>query len=211
MLNRRTDAQKGHFTSTKEYVMLKSEQRKSIGWMTLGLCMGLLVAVGVVIGSRVTLDPHGKEPLIELPERLLHASATHGSEEFAVATGPISDDSEGIFFLDYLTGELNCYVLYPRFNKFGAHFNTNVVEALGVKRQKSPKYVMVTGVAGFRGGSSLGKQPGNCVVYIADANTGTFACYGIPWNKSKENNGILQQEKLVFIAKGTARHLDIEE
>ncbi len=31
----------------------------------------------------------------------------------AIATGPIDDDSEGVFFLDYLTGDLQCWFYYP--------------------------------------------------------------------------------------------------
>ena len=130
--------------------MFKSEQRRSALWMSGGLAMGLLVGVGMVIGVFVATS--SSEPArIELPDKLLHASATHGSDEFAIATGAVSEDTEGIFFLDFLTGELSCFVLYPRQGVFGGQFKINVVDHLGIQRGKNPKYVIVTGVTEFRG------------------------------------------------------------
>ncbi len=41
-----------------------------------------------------------------MPETVLNASASHGGETFAMATGPVDADVEGLFMLDFLTGEL---------------------------------------------------------------------------------------------------------
>ena len=63
-------------------------------------------------------------------ERPVYASATHGSSKFAMATGQVGDDTEGIFMLDYLTGDLQCLVIYPRTGTFRARFVANVVRDL---------------------------------------------------------------------------------
>ena len=118
-----------------------------------GLGAGLLVGVGMMIGTMFAMSqatgPASTQRLSEnqivFPEKALLASATHGSEKFAMATGQVSDDSEGVFFLDYLTGELQCWVVYARTGKFGGLFKGNVLRDLKSGRGKEPKFLMVTG------------------------------------------------------------------
>ena len=59
-------------------------------------CLGL----GIVIGAVVAANLAGL-----WPQTPVHATATHGQENFAIATGPIGTDVEAVYILDYLTGE----------------------------------------------------------------------------------------------------------
>ena len=70
-----------------------------------GLLLGLAVAVGILLG-RPTANPW--------EEIRLKATASHGAASFAMATGPVDDAVEGLYCLDFVTGDLTCYVLNPR-------------------------------------------------------------------------------------------------
>ena len=116
----------------------------------------------------------------------------------------------GVFFLDYITGDLTCLVIYPRTGKFGAKYTVNVVADLGIEQGKTPKYVMVTGGADFRAQNTGNLRPGGCVVYVADANTGAFVAYGMPWNNAFANTGRPQGGTFSRLGTGKARELDLD-
>ncbi len=162
--------------------------------------LGLLAAaalMGYFLGNRGNTRP------VEMPVELLHASATHSSSSMAVATGKIDQDSEGIFFLDYLTGDLQCWVFYPRTGQFGAKFTTNVTAQL--PGGKNAEYIMVTGniVVPQAGGNA---RLANSLVYVVDSRAGLFAAYGVPWNRSMENSGQAQLGQLVPVGGGQIRN-----
>ncbi len=171
---------------------------------TAGIGMGLVMLLGMWLQSGFA--PRGSQ----LPAFPLHASGSASGQTMSMATG-IIEDSEGLFILDYLTGNLNCFVInWRQPNKFTARFATNVVQVLGVEQGKKPDYVMVTGTMDFRQGAALTK-PGGSIVYVADANTGNFAAWGVPWNRQLANTGTPQQGPLVLLDIGKARNLEIEQ
>jgi hypothetical protein len=175
-------------------------------WMLgLGFAMGLVFGVGILVGSQWTQN----SSKLELPETLLHATATHGSDSMAIATGPIDEGTEGFFVLDFLTGQLQCSVLNPRTGQLAGLYMHNVVKDLGVEQGKQPKYLMVTGAANFRyGGGSV--RPAESVVYVADANTGHYVAYMLPWNRNAAQYNAGQVNPMVPLGKGTARNIEIE-
>jgi hypothetical protein len=179
--------------------------------LAVGLSIGLLVGVGMMIGTLTTIY-HGPTSEIQVPETILHATASHSGETFAMATGLIDTDVEGLFTLDYLTGDLKCWVLNPRAPQVGwvGAFQHNVIADLGVQQGKDPSYVMVTGQANFqRGGAAT--SPASCAVYVADANTGNFAAYTIMWNRTLARAGTLQTGMFTPILSGKARTLEIRD
>lgn len=174
-----------------------------------GLISGLLVGFGMLVGALVATD-YLSSPRVQWPETSLQAVATHGTDSFAMATGPISDGVEGVFFLDFLTGELTCSVINPRTGQLGGLYRHRVIQDLGVEQGKKPSYLMVTGRANFR--SSVGNvRPADSVVYVADANTGRFAAYALPWNRSAAAYNFAQTNPMVLIGKGTARSYELRE
>ena len=74
-------------------------------WLAWGLVIGLIVGISL---SGV------------LPQTPVHAVATHGQDSFAIATGLVQDNTEAIYFLDYLTGDLRAAVLSSQTGK--VHF-----------------------------------------------------------------------------------------
>lgn len=179
-------------------------ERKPWFMLCAGLGLGLLVGVGMLVGALAANRQAARGSGSALPETLLHAMSTHGADNFAIATGPVEDDMEGLFTLDFLTGDLRCYVLNPRTGVWGAGYRYNVVQDLAVAQGKAPKFLMVTGVASFRGGG-VANNLGSSMVYVADANTGNFAVYGVPYDRTAAGRGGVQVFPLVRVAVGKAR------
>ncbi len=166
--------------------------------------------LGVVITAAMTVGGYfvgrASQPTAtswSIPGVTLDATATDSGDEFAIATGPISDEVEGLFVLDYATGLLQCHVLYPRAGQMGALLQANVKDSLpGDVAKGVSKYLMVTGHANFPGGAA---GPASTVVYVLDTVSGGFVCYGVPFNRSAMNSGTPLQLPLRVIASGTAR------
>ncbi|MBI2826906.1 MAG: hypothetical protein HYX69_19700 [Planctomycetia bacterium] len=145
--------------------MSPSWYRRPVVWLAAGVLIGI-VAAG--------FWPHAQ----------LHAVATDHTDNFTIATGPVDDELEAIFFLDFLTGTLKAAVISTSTGKFTALFETSVLNDLGITQGQNPRYLMITGVAGLRR-SGAGLQPGTSVVYVAEVGSGKVAAYAIPWNRGQ--------------------------
>ena len=167
-----------------------------------------ILGVGMVAGTFVTLAM--QEPASPLAELPLYATASDTGESMSMATGPIDEDMEGVFFLDFITGELACAVLNSRTAKLGGIFKTNVIRDLGIDEAKKPSYLMTTGGATFVGRTG-NQQPARCVLYVCDQNTGHFGAYSLTWNRTIAQKGGLQTGALLLLHKDKARALQNQE
>ncbi len=136
-----------------------SVQNNRGAWMVIGLLIGLFV--GAIA-----------------PNAPLHASATHGEESFAVATGEVEMGLEAVFFLDMVTGELTGFVINPNTRKFTTAYKHNVLADMG--QLNKPRFLMVTGTADLRQGAQAARI-GRSIVYVAEMNSGKFLAYAVPW------------------------------
>jgi hypothetical protein len=150
-----------------------------------GVCLAGGVAIGLAIGML-------------WPQTPLHAVATDRVDNFALATGPLDDDTEALFYLDFLSGELKATALSPITRKFFASYNANVVNDLGVDVRNNPQYLMVTGNSVFRRGAG-NVQPGNSVVYVAELTSGKVAAYAVPWSQVYATAGRPIHTKLILL------------
>jgi hypothetical protein len=180
-----------------------------------GLAMGLLVGVGMVFGAMFAIvaqlghasNEGGSRPLITLPETALHAVATDAGDTFSIATGPIDDEVEGLFTLDFLTGDLQCLVVNPRTAAWSV-FRYNVLADLGTRPGgKAAQLLMVTGMWSTRVLGAGATRPANSVVYVADAVSGNVGVYAVPWNRSIPATGRTQEGALVQVGLGKARNV----
>lgn len=171
-----------------------------------GLGLGLLVGIGMLFGA-LAATQFTSQPRLHLPETLLQAVATNSADTIAVATGEISEGVEGVFLLDFLTGELRCWVVNPRTYALGGMFRHNVMADLGAEQGKATKYLIVTGKANFRqtGGNV---QRTDSIVYVVNATTGAFAAYSMPWNRNAAAFGAAQAAPMVLIGTGGIRDLN---
>jgi len=141
------------------------------------------LAVGLGLGLLLTLLAVGV-----WPTRPIAAVATDRYETFAMATGPVDEEVEAVYFLDFLTGDLRAVVLGKQGNRFTAFYTYNVLNDLGVDPSKNPRFMMVTGMANPRRGAAR-MQPSLAVVYVAEITTGQVAAYAIPWSKGDHAAG----------------------
>ncbi len=187
------------------------QMRKQSTWMLLaGLAMGLLIGVGMMVGTLVAVRSAPSAGLT-LPETLLHATASHSGKSMAMATGLVDEEVEGLFILDYLTGDLQCYIINPRYpTQWSGLYKYNVLRDLGAEQGKEPNYVMVTGQTQFVRGTSAA-TPALCVVYVMDANSGNFAAYGLGWNRTAFRSPQVQTGTLTLLQAGKARTLEIRQ
>ena len=183
--------------------MFAGNSWKTAAGFAAGLTLGLAVMVGYMLGvSR-------NEPTVQFPTQL-KAMSGYGAENFGMVTGPIDEDNtEGVFLLDYTTGDLTCWVINPRTGNFGAGFKRNIVADLKVGKGK-PSFVMATGMVAFKGFSGA-QRPANCVVYVCDANTGRFGAYVIPWTPGAFAAGALQINEMKLLTAGEARGVEVRK
>lgn len=139
---------------------------------------GVSLLIGLLVGALLTAF---------WPQTPLHAVATDRVDTFAIATGPVEDEVEAIYFLDFLTGDLKAAVM-GRNEKFQALFVGNVMQDFGITPANNPKFLMVTGINTFRGGGG-NVQPASAVLYVAEITTGQCVVYGLPWPKGARAAG----------------------
>jgi hypothetical protein len=167
--------------------------------MLAGFMPGLALALGVAIGVGAVSKDSPVEGLAEeptfrgIPVRALGADS---GESYALSTGPVDGESEALYALDFLTGDLYAWVYYPRAGQFLAQYQYNVTADLASEAGKTPSYVMVTGQSDIRG--PAGQQAfANSILYIADSNTGKVAAYSIPWDRNLAAQAAPQQGAFV--------------
>jgi hypothetical protein len=117
----------------------------------------------------------------------VHAVATSEQDNFLLATGPLDGETEGVFFLDSLTGDLKGAVLSPQTGTFLSFYQRNVLDDLRVDGRRNPRFLMATGLADFRRGPDL-PQLGSTVIYVTDITTGRIAAYGVPWSTRRNTS-----------------------
>lgn len=174
-----------------------------------GLAAGILVAGAAVGGVLV-----GRSSVDGLPAPLaaarLNAVATSSGDTFSMCTGPIADGMEGVFFLDFLSGDLQCLVPNARTGSVGGAYKYNIMADLGIEAgaTKKPQFLMVTGLAQFRtGGGDI--KPADCILYVADAATGNWVAYSLPWSRTTAVSGAPQRGTLLKVGFGKARELEL--
>lgn len=178
-------------------------KRPAMAW-AIGLTMGLLIGAGAFFGTWAAFSSR-QQPDVVFPELPLHATASHGESSLTLATGDIDGEAEGLFVLDHLTGDLQCFVVNTRRVpwSFSGYYTANVLGDLKVAADKTPKFVMVTGAYQF--GAARGTaRPAGSLVYVADANSGNVVVYSLMWNSSMLASGAPQKGALtpILIASG---------
>jgi hypothetical protein len=166
--------------------MSKIQKIRRFSCFTLGFAVAIGLAIGLIMGG---LWPHTS----------LHAVATDRADTYAVATGPVDDEVEAIYFLDFLTGDLRAMVIGRQAGGFCGYYTFNVASHLGIDPAKNPRYMMVTGVSNLRRGGSR-SQLSRAVVYVAEVTSGKVGAYAIPWNPSMAAAGQTLTGNLIAVA-----------
>ncbi len=152
-----------------------------ISWLVGGLAVGLIVGLNV----------SGWWPQVPV-----HAVATHGQDNFAIATGVLDENVEGIFVLDAITGDLKGAAMNIQTRRFNTWYEYNVSRDLQTAGSKNPRYRMVTGMTNIRQVVAAG-QLGRTVIYVAEATSGQMMAYGVPWVTGRHSSPVLLRERFI--------------
>ena len=157
-----------------------------------------IMIVGMALGAVLTAGLHG---VTRLPQA--HAVATHGSDNFAIATGLVDEQVEALYFLDFLTGDLRAAIVNRRNGAFTGLFQHNILgDFAGVG--DPPRFLMVTGAADLPRGRGP-TQIGRSLIYVAEATTGQVAAYVLPFNSTLHAAGAPQTGTFIRVARGSFR------
>lgn len=160
-----------------------------------------LFVIGVMVGASVSKDA--------APMQLMANAAGRG-ENVSLATGPIANQNEGLYILDHLNGNLQCWVLNPRTNKVGGVYRTNVFEAMpNLKQGDDLDFVLTTGFFSFQGRGN--QRPAESVAYVAEGKSGTLVGFGFQYDKAAIQQGGVQEGILEVVCEGPIRDLQLRE
>lgn len=167
---------------------------------SIAIC-GALFAAGAWIGTRAADSPTATTVWRELlPVAYNSPDNAARGKNLSVATGWIDEDGEGVFVLDHLTGNLQCFVLNARSGTIGAVYRTNVLADLDTSDRTDADYVLVTGQFNFsRVGRTAQQQYAQCICYVGESNSGRFAGYSFAFNATAAARGEVQVGELARV------------
>ena len=125
------------------------------------------------------------------PHEPAFAATTDRDSKFAMTTCEVSDVSgvEGVFVLDFLTGQLQGGVLNGKAGKFQYTYNRNIAGDFNIDPNAEPHYAIVAGRANLTNTGRV--QPAQGVVYIAELSSGRVAAYMFPYSASNRASAMV--------------------
>lgn len=186
--------------------------KKTFTFKNLGMAAAFLVCLGLITGTSAywgtRLAQPEASPASELPLELQAATSAR-SDSLSMATGAIEGSVEGLWLLDHVTGNLQCWVLNARTGGVAAIFAANVGNDLGVNAGNA-ELMMVTGVFIYDGRRFGNSRPGQSICYVADAKTGNVVGYGFGFNNNLKKQGGVQAGQLQLVCSGKVRQQQVE-
>lgn len=141
--------------------MRKNPGESRFLWLIVGLVAGLGIA---------RFWPH--EPV--------KAATSDRTAKFGMMTTPTGFAGlEGVFVLDYLTGQMTGAVIDPKSGKFLISYSNNVAKDFGVDPKTTPQYAFVGGRASLAGKG--GVSPASSVIYVGELSSGMVIAYGMDY------------------------------
>lgn len=165
---------------------------------------------GTIFGIRY-LDSNDNFNLPNDTPIVLNADSAARGEQLSLATGSIDRDRgvEGLFVLDHLSGNIQCWVVNPRDGSIAGVFTGNVNRDLELGKAGDADFVMTCGsirVEGRRGN----EIPAGCICYVGDGNSGRVVGYSLLYDKQLVLNNGTQEGELQVIARGFAREANMK-
>lgn len=148
-------------TVTKDVLMTANHSDRRWFWISIGLAAGLAIAF---------VWPHEHSA----------AAVADRNDKFAMVTAQfdVTDFVEGVFVLDFLTGQLRGAVMDPRNGQFNAVYARNVAADFQVNPNEPGTYAIVSGRTNLP--RVQGISPATSSIYIAELNSGKVVCYSFP-------------------------------
>jgi len=151
----------------KEFPMRSTMGSNRVAWLACGLIAGLAIAY---------LCPH--EPA--------YAATADRDSQFMMVTCPvgnmaggITDPLDGVFILDFLTGQLKGAVLNRNKQAFAAFYVRDLAKDFGVAGDEDPHYCIVSGYSQMN--AQQGPAYASGVLFVGELTSGKVAAYAFPW------------------------------
>lgn len=143
------------------------------------------LAVGMVAGMALAaIWPH--EPAL--------ATNSDRDQEFALLTVPvgssaagITDPLDGVFVLDFLTGQLKGAVLNRAAAAFTSFYYIDLTKEFGIEPGQSARYAIASGYGQINNRSGVTFASGT--IYIGEYTTGKILAYSFPWKEGVTRPG----------------------
>ena len=168
--------------------------RRRTYWTMAIVTLSLGIAIGTLSGVAM-VGSHSEPSLSDflgLPENAIHATATHGVDNFAIATGMLDDQTEAIYFLDFVTGELKGAAISRQTNKFSALYKRDIMKDFekgeDPEKNKDPRFLLVTGLGSIQQRGGQGRV-GRSLIYVVEVNSGKVAAYATPSSRTTRATG----------------------
>ncbi|MGQ0635072.1 MAG: hypothetical protein ACT4QC_10705 [Planctomycetaceae bacterium] len=120
------------------------------------------------------------------PHEPAYANTVDRDKNFAIITVPvgmsaagINDPLEGVFVLDFLTGQLKGAVLNRQVGKFASFYVRDLSKDFSVDAATEPRFAIASGYAGLTGQRGMVYASG--IIYVAELTTGRIAAYAFPF------------------------------
>lgn len=189
------------------------KNQNSNAWLAVTIA-GVIVAMGcgfflgrstntatASLSEQAALQAQFEEMQKSLPLRLAADSAS-GGKTISMATGAITNEVDGLFILDHLTGTLQCWVLNTRTGNVGGIYAADVGVALGLDKG-DPDFVMTTG--GFYLRSTGAVKPANSICYVGEGKSGKVVGFSLAYDKAGIQAGAVQRGELNVVCSGPIR------
>jgi hypothetical protein len=120
-----------------------------------------------------------------------YATTADRDTQFMMVTIPvgtsaagINDPMDGVFILDFFTGQLRGAVLNRQTGQFVSYYLRNLAKdfELEANANAEPHYCMVTGYAQLP--SAGGATMASGVIYVGELTSGKVVAYGFPWKET---------------------------
>ncbi|HEX6984581.1 MAG TPA: hypothetical protein VF170_04355 [Planctomycetaceae bacterium] len=130
-------------------------------WISIGLAAGLAISF---------VWPHEDAA----------AAVADRNDKFAMVTAEfdVTNFVEGVFVLDFLTGQLRGSVMDPRNAKFSVLYARNIAADFAVNPNEPGTYAIVAGRTNLP--RVRGVSPATACIYVAELNSGKVVCYSFP-------------------------------
>lgn len=128
------------------------------------------------------------------PQEPMHAGTSDRDDKFGMLAIPVKDlqlagvrdHLEGVFVLDFLTGQIKGAVL-GRNGKFSHFYFRNIAADFQIDPTATPHFAFVQGTAQLPSTGRATMATG--VIYIGELTSGKVAAYGFPYNDTAKPVG----------------------
>jgi hypothetical protein len=138
-----------------------------------------VLAAGILVGLAIACLVRHEPAYATTSDRATHFSMM--TVPVTDATKGIVDPLDGVFVLDFATGQLKGAVVNRQIGKFAAFYVRDLAKDFNVKPNQVSEFCMVNGYSQIP--IQGGKKMASGMIYASELNSGKVAGYAFPWQE----------------------------